>query len=191
MIGPFVYEAGAFSAELQPPYSTLIAQAMREILVVLDDPGDMPAFVAAATSLENHREAPEEHSLDYLLPAMSSDPQDATGLRALTEDFLRAEKSARLRKVCAHIERTEALGIQEVSFDADKVWDWLGALNDVRLGLAGELQIASDDDVEQIAKIASEKPNGTRQQSASAIYMILTWWQDSLVFALNSQGGSN
>ena len=123
MIGPFVYEAGAFSAELQPPYSTLIAQLMREILVVLDDPGDMPAFVAAATSLENHREAPEERSLDYLLPAMSSDPQDATGLRALTEDFLRAEKSARLRKVCAHIERTEALGIHEVSFDADEVWD--------------------------------------------------------------------
>ena len=93
--------------------------------------------------------------------------------------------------MCAHIERTEALGIHEVSFDADEVWDWLGALNDVRLGLAGELQIASDDDVEQIAKIASEKPNGTRQQSASAIYMVLTWWQDSLVFALNSQGGSN
>lgn len=95
MIGPFVYEAGAFSAELQPPYSTLIAQLMREILVVLDDPGDMPAFVAAATSLENHREAPEERSLDYLLPAMSSDPQDATGFACADGRFFAG------RKVCS------------------------------------------------------------------------------------------
>ncbi len=191
MIGPFRYEDGAYRARLEPPYSTLVARLMREILVVLDEPGDLAAFVSAATSLETEREAPEEKALGYLLPAMSLDPGDASGLRALTEDFLRAEKSSRLRAVGSQIERSERAGLPEIAIDEDEVWEWLAALNDVRLGLAGELGIESDADVARIEELAGEEPNGTREQSAAAIYLVLTWWQDSLIAALNSGGNAN
>lgn len=191
MIGPFRYEDGAYRARLEPPYSTLIARLMEEILVVLDDPGEMPSFVAAATQMETSREAPEERALGYLLPSMSLDEEDASGLRALTEDFLRAEKSSRLRKVGASVERSELHGLEEIEIPVEDVWEWLAALNDVRLGLAGELGLETDEDVARIEEAAQAAPKGTREQSASAIYLVLTWWQDSLLAALNSAGGPN
>lgn len=191
MIGPFHREGGVFRARLEAPYSLLIVRLMREILVVLDEPGDLASFVSAATQIETEREAPEERALGLLLPAMSLDPEDASGLRALTEDFLRAEKSSRLRKVLTQIERSDDHGLGVVEIDEDGVWDWLGALNDVRLGLAGELGLETDEDVERIEELAGGEPDGTREESAAAIYALLTWWQDSLVAALNSPEAAN
>lgn len=186
MIGRFKHEDGAYRALIEPPYSTLFVRLMREILVVLDEPAEMSSFVSAATALETGREAPEERALDYLLPPMSLDASDASSLRALTEDFLRAEKSSRLRSVAARIERAERAGCAEVVIPEEEVWEWLAALNDVRLGLAGELKLETDADVERIEELACRPPDGSREQSASVIYSILTWWQDSLIGALNS-----
>lgn len=188
MIGRFRYEDGAYRACIEPPYSTLIVRLMREILVVLDEPAEMNSFLLAATDLETGREAPEERALEYLLPAMSLDPEDASSLRALTEDFLRAEKSARLRQVAGRIERAERSECAELVIPADEVWEWLAALNDVRLGLAGELKLETDADVARIEELAGRALDGSREQAASVFYLILTWWQDSLISALNSSG---
>lgn len=188
MIGRFRYEDGAYRARIEPPYSTLIVRLMREILVVLDEPAEMNSFLLAATDLETGREAPEERALEYLLPAMSLDPEDASSLRALTEDFLRAEKSSRLRQVAGRIERAERSGCVELMIPTDEVWEWLAALNDVRLGLAGELKLETDADVARIEELAGRTLDGSREQAASVFYSILTWWQDSLISALNSSG---
>ena len=191
MIGAFRFEEGVYRARLEAPYSTLIARLMREILVVLDEPGELGSFIQAATQLETERPAPEERALGHLLPAMSEDPEDASGLRALTEDFLRAEKSSRLRVVGGQIERVALHGGAEVEVAPDEVWEWLAALNDLRLGLAGELGLETDGDVERIEALACADPDGSREQPAAAIYSVLTWWPDSLIAALNSSEASN
>lgn len=186
LIGPFHREDEVFRARLEEPYSLLIVRLMREILIVLDEPGELGSFVSAATHMETARDAPQERALGLLLPAMSLDPDDASGLRALTEDFLRAEKSARLRKVLSQIERSAEHHFGFVEVEEAQVWEWLGALNDVRLGLGGELGLETDEDVATIEELARAAPNGTREQSAAAIYALVTWWQDSLLRALKS-----
>lgn len=186
MIGPFVYEDGAYRARLTAPHTTLFIQLVREILVVLDEPAELSSVVSATTGLETRRDIPEERALEHLLPPMSLDPDDASSLRAMTEDFLRAEKSSRLRRAQLMLEKCEHLDLGEITISEDEVWEWLGALNDVRLGLAGELSLQTDEDVVRIEELAGQAPVGTHEQSAAAIYMIITWWQDSLISTLNS-----
>mgnify|MGYP001736187229 FL=1 len=93
MIGPFTVSRRGISAPIGRDYNLLIQQLIHEILVVLDDPGDFPMFLSAATGLESERAAAIDPALDFLLPPMSTDPQEAARLRALTEDTLRSLKS--------------------------------------------------------------------------------------------------
>ena len=94
MIGPFTVSRRGISAPIGRDYNLLIQQLIHEILVVLDDPGDFPMFLSAATGLESERAAAIDPALDFLLPPMSADPQEAARLRALTEDTLRSQKLA-------------------------------------------------------------------------------------------------
>ena len=192
MIGAFSRSGGVFRAHLSSDYNLLLRRLIREILVILDDPGPRAVgpMVAASTSFESGRDAPEERALGHLLPAMSAEPELAANLREMTEDGLRADKSARLRRIDEALGRVGD-GAVELTIPEEDVWDWLGAFNDVRLGLAGELGLDSDEDAERIADLASAAPTGGRDQSAAAIYMLLTWWQDSLLLAMKSGARDN
>ena len=66
------------------------------------------------------------------------------------------------------------------------MWSWLGALNDIRLGLAGELDLSDQHDAQRIEELALSEPTGERSQTVAAIYMLITWWQDSLLEAVNN-----
>lgn len=184
----FAYRDGGFSSSMSRGEALLLRQLASEVLVVLDDPGDFAttsSMINAATETEQRREAPRERSLRMLLPSMSDDDEDAARLRALTEDLLRTEKSVRLRAMVSDLEHITYGGGDTLVIPRNGVWKWLAALNDIRLGLAGELELSDQSDAQRIEELAMSEPTGERAQTVAAIYMLVTWWQDSLLDAVN------
>ena len=187
-MGPFTRDGAYYSARIDRRSLLLLRQLVSEILVVLDDPGDFAStssMVSAATETEQRREAPRERSLSMLLPSMSEDGEDAARMRALTEDLLRTEKSVRLRTVVSDLEHITHGDGDTLVIPREGVWEWLGALNDIRLGLAGELDLSDQSDAQRVEEMAMSEPTGERAQTVAAIYMLITWWQDSLLDAVN------
>jgi len=185
----FAYRDRAYASSMSVGEALLLRQLASEVLVVLDDPGDFAStssMVSAATETEQRREAPRERSLGMLLPPMSDDDEDAARMRALTEDLLRTEKSLRLRGIVSDLEHiTHGEGDTLVIPDRS-VWSWLGALNDIRLGLAGELGLRTQADAQRIEELALSEATGERTQQVAEIYVLITWWQDSLLEAVNN-----
>ncbi|MFC7579778.1 DUF2017 family protein [Schaalia naturae] len=185
MIGGFEAWGDGYRAEVDAEDNRLLQQLVREILVLLDEPCDLTSFVRAATDLEDSRAEPRDPALTNLLPPMSDDPPEAAELRALTEDFLRSEKSARLRRLSLALQATEGANPGCVLVGRGEAWSWLAALNDLRLALAGELGIRSDSDAERVRETAQGLVSGdARRRVASVMYVAVTWWQDSLLRAV-------
>lgn len=194
MITAFALQEAGYVCNVSTQFLHLLRQLIEEILVVLDEPGELSTFVLAATEVETTRDEPHDPALGSLLPPMSDDPPEAANLRALTEDFLRAEKAARLRRI--HTELSSAIGTDTVVIMVthQEVWDWLAALNDVRLALAGELGIDSREAENKAAELAHacdlEQPLSEATMSAG-MYMMVTWWQDSLLTAVREEAWSH
>lgn len=165
----------------------MLDRLVGEILAVLDEPSDLTSLVRATTGFEDSRPEPGDPALDNLLPPMSADEPEAAELRALTEDFLRSEKSARLRRL-----RQDLRGAQwevggGVLVSRAAVWDWLAALNDVRLALAGELGIEAEGDAERVWDQARSEGTDPGLALVSRLYVAVTWWQDSLLRAMREE----
>ena len=185
----FAYRDGGFAASMSTGEALLLRQLASEVLVVLDDPGDFAttsSMIRAVTETEQRREAPRERSLTMLLPSMSDDEEDAGRMRALTEDLLRTEKSVRLRAMVSDLEHITHGEGDTLVIPRESVWSWLEALNDIRLGLAGELDLSDQGDAQRIERLAMSEPTGERTQAVAAIYVLVTWWQDSLLDAVNN-----
>ena len=195
-MGPFTRDGAYYSARIDRRSLLLLRQLVSEILVVLDDPSDaeeMSIMVSASTGPEVKRDAPVERSLEFLLPPMSADAQTAQSLRALTEDIVRSDKSRRLRVFWRILDGAVPVRGRPWASDSDEAdlrvraadaWQCLGALNDIRLGLAGELGMATASDAEAVEALAMSEPTGEHTQSVAIIYMLITWWQDSLLTAM-------
>lgn len=195
-MGPFTRDGAYYSARIDRRSLLLLRQLVSEILVVLDDPSDtegMSIMVSASTGPEDKRDAPVERSLEFLLPPMSADTQTAQSLRALTEDIVRSDKSRRLRVFWRILDGAVPVRGRPWASDSDEAdlrvraadaWQCLGALNDIRLGLAGELGMATASDAEAVEALAMSEPTGEHTQSVAIIYMLITWWQDSLLTAM-------
>lgn len=183
MIGPFTPGDHGYRAELSLAYNALIRQLVHEVLVVIDEPAHLSEVVDAITGPERHRRAPDQPVLAQLLPPMSGDEALAGELRALAEDVLRAEKSAHLRALQRGLERACESHTEEVLVPTEEAWDWLCALNDVRFALAGELRVRTDDDVDAIHERAGNGEGGPTALASSA-YVLVSWWQDSLLRAM-------
>lgn len=183
MIGAFHASADGYRAVVDSDHARLIGQVVREVLVILDEPGEIGSFMRAATEMESSRAEPDGAALENLLPPMSLDGPEAAELRALSEDVLRSEKSTRLRRLAVEL-RAAPPGVSEVVVRRDGAWDWLAALNDVRLALAGELGIQGDEDSDRVGDLASSGSADPRIRAASAMYVTMTWWQDSLLRAM-------
>ena len=182
----FAPRDGGYASSMSSGEALLLRQLASEVLVVLDDPGECavtPSVLSALTETELRREAPRERSLGMLLPPMSADCEDAARMRALTEDLLRTEKSARLRSIIADLDSIVHGGADTLIVRPEAVWSWLGALNDIRLGLAGGLKTFY---TTPIKRLAASEPTGEHSQVVAAIYMLVTWWQDSLLEAVNN-----
>ena len=117
---------------------------------------------------------------------MCEDDEEAGRLRALTEDSLRTDKSVRLRAIVGDLDHIVHGESDTLRIQPEAVWSWLGALNDIRLGLAGELGLSDQQDAQRIEELALSEPTGERSQTVAAIYMLITWWQDSLLEAVNN-----
>ena len=142
----------------------LLRQLATEVLVVLDDPGDFgvtSSMLSALTETEQRRDAPRERTLQMLLPSMSEDGDDAARMRALTEDLLRREKSVRLRSIVSDLDH-------------------------IVHGESDTLVVRPESDAQRIEELAMREPTGERSQTVAAIYMLVTWWQDSLLEAVNN-----
>ena len=185
----FAPRDGGFASSMSSGEALLLRQLATEVLVVLDDPGDFgvtSSMVNAATETEQRRDEPRERTLQMLLPSMSEDGDDAARMRALTEDLLRREKSVRLRSIVSDLDHIVHGESDTLVVRPDDVWSWLGALNDIRLGLAGELGLSDQSDAQRIEELAMREPTGERSQTVAAIYMLVTWWQDSLLEPVNN-----
>ena len=185
----FAPRDGVYASSMSDGEALLLRQLASEVLVVLDDPGDFAAtssMVNAATETEQRRDEPRERTLRMLLPSMSEDDEDAGRLRALTEDSLRTDKSVRLRAIVGDLDHIVHGESDTLTIQPEAVWSWLGALNDIRLGLAGELGLSDQQDAQRIEELALSEPTGERSQTVDAIYMLITWWQDSLLEAVNN-----
>ena len=189
-MGPFARDGAHYSARIDRRSLLLLRQLVSEILVVLDDPSDaeeMSIMVSASTGPEVQRDAPVERSLEFLLPPMSADAQTAQSLRALTEDIVRSDKSRRLRAFWRILDGAAPVAARERPWAADSdevdlrvraadAWQCLGALN--------ELGMETASDAEAVEALAMSEPTGEHTQSVAIIYMLVTWWQDSLLTAM-------
>lgn len=185
----FALRDGVYASSMSDDEALLLRQLATEVLVVLDDPGDFgvtSSMLSALTETEHRRDAPRERTLQMLLPSMSEDRDDAARMRALTEDLLRREKSVRLRSIVSDLDHIVHGESDTLRIQPEAVWSWLGALNDIRLGLAAELGLSDQQDAQRIEELALSEPTGERSQTVAAIYMLITWWQDSLLEAVNN-----
>lgn len=188
MISAFEYSRGGFLAHLDQDHSLLLKQLISEILLLLDDSSSP---ILRVVSAESQREAPNDPALDHLLPPMSVQEEEAARMRALTEDSVRAEKSERLRLIAEELGRAYESG-EQVWFAQEDAWRWLAGLNDLRLALAGELSLHSQGDAERVERLALGQEVASEQQKrGAAVYLLLTWWQDSLLSAMRSTSSTN
>ncbi|MDO4258366.1 MAG: DUF2017 family protein [Actinomycetaceae bacterium] len=185
MITPFTSSTQGKESWVKPEFNLLLQQLIREILLVLDQP-EYSADMLSAVTCETAKEPPSDPSLTHLLPPMSTDIEEAARMRALTDDFLRSEKSERLRAIHEELERAYEGG-GRVVIAAEKEWEWLAALNDLRLALGGELGLETDEDAEGLLALAQgEVPDSAGRAVNATAYLLVTWWQDSLLSSMRS-----
>jgi len=121
-------------------------------------------------------------ALDRIFPtANRQDEQVAAEFRRLTEEGLRARKSANLTTAIAALAELED---QKVSLDHEQALALVVALNDVRLVLGERLGLEDDDDFALLEEQASALGEDDPTVYALAVYDFLTWLQETLTQAL-------
>lgn len=137
---------------------------------------------------------PQDQALAVLLPVSSHDPELEEELAALTREPLRQAKTKRLGRVLAEL--VEPSGPQgQVLVRRVELADWLGAINDLRVLLSHRLGITSARQAEQVHQdVLAPPPQGASgaqrlRHTRSVLYEVLTWWQESLLSAVEEDQG--
>ena len=126
--------------------------------------------------------APRDPALDRIFPtANREDDQIAAEFRQLTEQGLRARKTANLDTA---IDALAHLEDQKVSLDQAQAVALVIALTDVRLVLGERLGLKQDDDLDLIEEQVSSLEEDDPAVYALAVYDFLTWLQETLAHAL-------
>ena len=121
-------------------------------------------------------------ALERIFPtANREDDQIAAEFRRLTEDGLRARKSANLTTA---IRALSGIEDQKVSLEQPQALALLIALTDVRLVLGERLGLQRDDDFDLLEEQVSGLPPDDPAVYALAVYDFLTWLQETLAHAL-------
>ena len=121
-------------------------------------------------------------ALERIFPtANREDDQIAAEFRRLTEDGLRARKSANLTTA---IQALSSIEDQKISLEQPQALALLIALTDVRLVLGERLGLKRDDDFELLEEQVSSLPDDDPAVYALAVYDFLTWLQETLAHAL-------
>jgi hypothetical protein len=204
----FKRRAGRYVAKLDAVERGLVVGLMEQVLELVepppsassaDEPGgdEFDQIVAGlggigmgvslsaadqAPELSGGVPAPRDPALDRIFPtANREDEQLAAEFRRLTEDGLRARKSANLTTAITALSGATE---QKVSLEQPQAVALLVALTDVRLVLGERLGLTRDDDLglleEQVSGLADDDP----AVYALAVYDFLTWLQETLAHAL-------
>jgi hypothetical protein len=121
-------------------------------------------------------------ALERIFPtANREDDQIAAEFRRLTEDGLRARKSANLTTAIGAL---SAIEDQKVTLEQSQALALLIALTDVRLVLGERLGLQRDDDFDLLEEQVSGLPPDDPAVYALAVYDFLTWLQETLAHAL-------
>ena len=141
---------------------------------------------------------PLDDALERLLPDMSEDPNEAAELRSLTEESVAIAKVSHLVAFYRGLDE-DSIDPELVEISNDDAATWLAAMNDIRLVLATRLNIDSDEDSEKVYLRAgnfTETDHRTRDDAreietvddlVAVLYMMLTWWQESLLIAMRKK----
>ncbi|WP_330446925.1 DUF2017 domain-containing protein [Kocuria rhizophila] len=121
---------------------------------------------------------PQDPALRRLLPAASSDPEQAAEFRRLTDRSLRERKMAALRA------SSLALEAEPVVLSTEQAQDFARSLNDVRLVLAARLGIDSTEDAERVGELTDFGRAESVEQYMGVVYNFVSWLQESLMNAL-------
>jgi hypothetical protein len=126
--------------------------------------------------------APRDPALDRIFPtANREDDQIAAEFRQLTEQGLRARKTANLDTAITALAKLEE---QKVILDQAQAVALVVALTDVRLVLGERLGLKQDDDLDLIEEQVSSLEEDDPAVYALAVYDFLTWLQETLAHAL-------
>lgn len=131
--------------------------------------------------------SPRDPALDRIFPtANRQDDQLAAEFRRLTEDGLRARKSANLATAIAALAAPpgDSPRDQRVRLEEPQAVALLVALTDVRLVLGERLGLRQDDDLELLEEEVSGLQEDDPAVYALAVYDFLTWLQETLAHAL-------
>ncbi len=175
----------------------VVAVAPTERAVLLDVVDEVIELLGGAESVEQQGERAARHPLDALeleplpvaaprdpallrlLPDASPDPEVAAEFRRLTEADLRTAKAANLTCLRAALTaaRTEVVVVPS---EAPRV---AAALTDIRLVVSERLGVRTDEDAEDVYRLATEPvpAEPSPRHLLSAVYAVLTQLQESLV----------
>ncbi|MBX9244956.1 DUF2017 family protein [Actinotalea ferrariae] len=175
----------------------VVAVAPPERAVLLDVVDEVIELLGGAESVEQQGERAARHPLDAieldplpiappvdpalrrLLPDASGDPAVAAEFRRLTEADLRTAKATNLTRLRAALAgaRTEVVVVPS---EAPSI---AAALTDVRLVISERLGVRTDEDAEDVYRLASEATSGepSPRHLLAAVYAVLTQLQESLV----------
>lgn len=190
LLSQFRSTPGGYETTIDEDVAVLMQTLLGETILILDAPTQEPLLSALLS--EDERDEPDDPTLKILLPSMSSDPGEASNLRALTEDALRTLKTERLQIIGRKLAELAASESRTFTIEREDVWQWLSGLNDLRLVLAGRLEVNSPDDTqywyERAAALLAHDSAKPRKISAEElvglVFVLVSWWQDSLLQAV-------
>ncbi|MFJ7158062.1 DUF2017 domain-containing protein [Streptomyces sp. NPDC101118] len=198
--GTFVPLKGGGAAVALDEIEISILRSLAVQLLELIGPGDEPAEDAdplAALFAEGPSEPPSDPALARLFPDAYGGPEgpadgeDPEQLRSRSAEFRRfTENDLRTRKredALAVVRSLDALtpagdGGAVLELTGEQPLRWLGALNDLRLTIAARLEIAQDDQVEELYRLPDED---VRKPMVMA-YLWLGGLQETLVDTLTA-----
>ncbi len=168
-------------------YVSHLDQMERDVLA--DVTRDVAGLVSAD---DDARSAPMDPAVVRLFPSASMDDPDlASEIRDLIREDIADTKTTSL----AVVQRALDAPGESVLVPHEKLAHWLRALNDIRLVLAARLDIGTDEDAEHIYQLAieatrdespAETLTGERHLAMASLYAGITWWQGSLLEAVES-----
>ncbi|MGJ9567177.1 DUF2017 family protein [Actinotignum sp. GS-2025b] len=126
-------------------------------------------------------------ALARLLPDMSEEPELADELRALTES---AVCHTKIRNLLVFY---TSLASEAVWVSNEDAGSWLAGANDIRIVLGTRRDITTAAESEAVTSRAldimeSERPQiDTTDDMIGVLYVIIAWWQDSLITAIQNK----